>query len=78
MKYAIYEVCDALEKTIGELKEAGQKAMVAGDRAAERNLGENVAEDINQILKNIRSKIPYITQPRYAKYFDNGKDVVGV
>jgi hypothetical protein len=74
MKYAITEACEALEKVIEELKRAGRMAKLDGNRAAERNIGENMVEDISRVLYNLRYDEEWIRQDRYAKYFEEKKD----
>ena len=69
MIYQIEIACEQIEKTIAELKSAAKKANEAGDRAAERNLGDIQAADIKKILGGLEGHIEYITQPRFEKYF---------
>ena len=71
MRYAIEDACDALKKAIVEIQYAADRAKTAGDKAAERNLGENKVDELKNVLANALSLIPYITQPRFAKYFEN-------
>ena len=61
--------CEALERAITELKEAGRRAKADGNRAAERNLGENKVYDLEVLLRTLRSYELYIIQPMYRKYF---------
>jgi hypothetical protein len=75
MIYQIEIACEQIEKTIEELKNAANKAHEAGDRAAERNLGEIQAADIKKTLDGLKNRIAYITQPRFAKYFEQLKEV---
>jgi len=71
MQYKIELACDSVQKAIDELRSAAAKAKEAGDRMAERNLGEDYQiRDLTQILRNLKSHVEYITQPRFAKYFN--------
>ena len=69
INYEIHTACLALERTIQQLKDAGERAKENGDRAAERNLGEYSVEDLQNLLKSLKAKAEYITQERWGKYF---------